>query len=162
MSCDDVETPSRLLLQLARCNASSDALLDSMRRTFAPRYDRSELILQLSTRYLLVGTCDSRFAGVARFLPTKVIYAFEHPQHRQVEMHMAYKDMLSVRTHEAGPNSRYGGELRFRIARPLAYFSREYDPENAAHDLRIGFETRADHAKFCETVLPKITDMAGR
>ena len=71
-----------------------------MRRTFKTRIDPAEILLKVSTRYLLVGKCDNRFAGLAKFLPTKVVYAFEHPTHRQVEMHMAYKDMIGVRTQD--------------------------------------------------------------
>ena len=102
------------MLQLAKCSASSDALINDMRRTFKTRIDPAEILLKVSTRYLLVGKCDNRFAGLAKFLPTKVVYAFEHPTHRQVEMHMAYKDMIGVRTQPAtAPGA--AGELRFRI-----------------------------------------------
>jgi hypothetical protein len=166
------ELPSVLLQQLARCNASSDALIHDMRKSFSSRVDQKELLLQLSTRYLLVGKCDSRFAGVAKFLPTKVVYAFEHPHHRSVEMHMSYKDMLSVCTHDRPkPSSAQGGrgggggapasgELRFRIAKQLAYFAREYDPADASHDLRIGFESERDFAQFREVVLPHLQRLA--
>lgn len=143
------------MLQLAKCSASSDALINDMRRTFKTRIDPAEILLKVSTRYLLVGKCDNRFAGLAKFLPTKVVYAFEHPTHRQVEMHMAYKDMIGVRTQPAtAPGA--AGELRFRIGSPLSYFTREYDHTNPSHDLRIGFETAADFASFCGKVLDAI------
>lgn len=140
-----------------------------MRSIGQPRIDRAQLLLQLSTRYLLVGRCDNRCAGVARFLPTKVVYSFEHPHHRQVEMHMAYADMLGVRTQPCTAASltanasgkAAAGELRFRIGRPLAYFTREYDPGDDSHDLRIGFATPDDVARFRQLVLPCLLGSAG-
>ena len=128
-----------------------------------------DLLLQLNTRYLLVGTCDSQCSGLAKFLPEKVIYAFEHPTHRQVEMHMAYKDMVGVRMQPAsapplsrgGRRSGGGGaqlELRFRIGGPLSYFTREYDPANPSHDLRIGFLQEEDAVSFRERVLPSVLE----
>lgn len=160
----DAEPPSELRQQLARSMASSDKLMQEV-LSMSSRADRSELLLQLPTRYLLVGTCDCRFAGVAKFLPTKVIYAFEHPVHRHVEMHMAYDHMVGVRPRPAGGASRSGGvapggELRFRIAAPLAYFSKDYDHANDAHELRIGFETVADFKRFEKAALPQIASLA--
>ena len=169
------EEPSALLQELAKWSASSDNLMADMRKTFGSRFDRSEVLLQLSTRYLLVGKCDSRFAGVARFLPTKVIYSFEHPQHRHVEMHMSYADMVGVRTQPATLHRRSGvaaggtassgsgagaGELRFRINGPLAYFARDYDPADAGHDLRIGFESEADVERFKKIAWAHVSALA--
>jgi hypothetical protein len=173
--------PSALLQQLARCSASSDTLIRDMRK-IQTRFDRSEVVLKLSTRYLLVGTCDSRFAGLAHFLPTKVVYAFEHPQHRHVEMHMRYEDMLGVRLQPASTGGANGSgassgrattagvtigggsaaqlEFRFRIGAPLAYFSREYDHNNTTHDLRIGFLSAADLRQFEQLVLPHVHALA--
>ena len=187
-SCSEVsgqassaEPPSALLQQLAKCSASSDALIQSMRKTITSRFDRSEVLLRLNTRYLLVGTCDSRFVGVAHFLPSKVVYAFEHPLHRQVEMHMAYADMLGVRlqppssggARAAAAGNAIGGtsgggssnraadlELRFRIGRELSYFTREYDCTNAAHELRIGFSSAGDLDQFRKLVLPNVLMLA--
>ena len=159
------EPPSALRLALQSSFTSSDALIRDMRATFKSRFDKSEQLLQLSTRYLLVGSCGSRCAGCAKFLPTKVIYAFEHPTHRQVEMHMAYKDMAGVRLQPAtAPAAGRGGsagagrllELRFRIDHQLSYFTREYDPANEAHDLRIGFLSEADAGAFRERVLEHV------
>lgn len=153
--------PSALRMALQNSSDSSDALIRDMKATFKSRIDKSEQLLQLSTRYLLVGTCGSRFAGTAKFLPQMVVYSFEHPIHRQVEMHMHYKDMVGVRLQAASApaagrgNSAGAGrllELRFRIEHPLSYFTREYDPANAAHDLRIGFLSQADAAAFREAV----------
>ena len=149
-----------MLQQLARLSASSDALISDMRKTFKSRVAQSDLLLRLSTRYLLVGRCDSRFAGVAKFLPTKVVYAFEHPTHRHVEMHMAYKDMRGVRVQPATVPAAEG-ELRFRIDGPLAYFTREYDPTDETHDLRIGFERGADVARFRSEVLEHLLAESG-
>lgn len=148
---------------LAKWSASSDTLLADLRKTFAPRVDRTQLLLQLATRYLLVGTCDSQFgSGVAKFLPEKVIYSFEHPLHRHVEMHMSYEHMLNARAHRSGGSGGSGGsrEFRFRIGRQLEYFTREYDPQNEAHELRIGFATDADFARFRQTVLPHVEALA--
>ena len=129
-----------------------------MRKTFAPRVDRSQLLLEpMATRYLLVGTCETRFAGIAKFLPDKVIYAFEHPTHRHVEMHMAYADMLNARTSNAKGG---GGEFCFRIGRELEYFVREYNPEDAGHALRIGFASEVDYDRFRERVLPHVQGLA--
>lgn len=160
------EPPSALRLALQQHLSKSDALVNDMKATFKSHFDKSEVLLQLSTRYLLVGRCDSRFVGTAKFLPTKVIYSFEHPIHRQVEMHMAYKDMLGVAMQPAsapavGRGTSAGArgrllEFRFRIGSQLAYFTREYDPTNAAHDLRIGFLSNADGAAFREKVLPAV------
>ena len=136
-----------------------------MKASFKSRVDQSDVLLQLSTRYLLVGTCGSRCAGVAKFLPHKVLYSFEHPTHRQVEMHMSYKDMIGVRMQPATApvagrgSSAKGGrlfELRFRIGKQLAYFTREYDAANEQHDLRIGFLSEADATAFREQVLPSV------
>ena len=152
--------PSALLQQLAKCSASTDALISSM-RSIQTRFDRAEVVLQLSTRYLLVGKCDSRFAGIAHFLPTKVVYAFEHPIHRNVEMHMAYADMAGVRLQPA--SSKGSGaqlEFRFRISNALAYFTRDYDHHNEAHDLRIGFGSAADLRQFEQLALPHIQGLA--
>lgn len=176
--------PSALLQQLARCSASSDALIRDVRK-IQTRFDRSEVILKLSTRYLLVGKCDSRFAGIAHFLPTKVVYAFEHPIHRHVEMHMRYQDMLGVRlqgvssggsncggvgggrattagvTIGAGGGGPAQNELRFRIGSPLTpYFTREYDHTNEAHDLRIGFASAGDLQQFEKLVLARVHALA--
>lgn len=152
------EPPSALLQQLAAISASSDALLGDMRKTFKSRFDRSGLLLELSTRYLLVGTCDSRFSGTARFDGDEVVYAFEHPTHRHVEMHMRYADMAGVRASPAAAGR--GPELRFRIVNQLSYFTREYDPANEAHDLRIGFAAEADLDRFREDVLPHVLRLA--
>ena len=138
-----------------------------MKATFKSRVDKADLLLQLNTRYLFVGTCDSHCSGLAKFLPDKVIYAFEHPTHRVVEMHMAYKDMVGVRMQPASapPFSRSGRrsgggqlELRFRIGGPLSYFTREYDPANPSHDLRIGFLQEEDAVSFRERVLPSVLE----
>ena len=155
----DEEPPSALRQQLARSIASSDKLMDEMRQ-MSKRVDPAELLLQVPTRYLLVGTCDSRFAGVAKFLPTKIVYAFEHPEHRKVEMHMAYEHMRGVLPRLGGGGGA-PGELRFRIVNPLAYFSREYDHTNEAHDLRIGFESVADFRRFEAKVLPHVNAGCG-
>lgn len=178
---EDGQQQSALVQQLAKCSASSDNLMADMRKAFVSRFDRSDVLLQLSTRYLLVGRCDSRFAGVAHFLPSKVIYVFEHPQHRHVEMHMAYADMDGVRMQAAtlrrggaayGATCRAGGggnvgssggsggsELRFRINGPLAYFARDYDPSDATHDLRIGFESESDLERFRTVVWPHLSSL---
>ncbi len=124
-----------------------------MRKTFKSRFDRSDVVLQVPTRYLQVGTCGNRFSGVARFEPSEVIYCFDHPQHRQVEMHMRYKDMEGV--------SADGPELRFRVVNVLSYFTPEYDPSNSAHDLRIGFEKESDLYAFREKVLPLMLQVSG-
>ena len=165
------EPPSALLQQLAKLSASSDSLIRDMRKTINSRFDRTEVVLQLNTRYLLVGKCDSRFAGIAHFLPTKVVYAFEHPLHRHVEMHMAYADMLGVRLQPPSVGAAGGArvaagvtiasgaaplELRFRIGAPLNYFSREYDCNDQAHDLRIGFANAADLDRFKQLALPHL------
>lgn len=153
---------SALLDQLAQIQSSSNSLISSMQSTFKSRFDRSEMLLQLSTRYLLVGRCDSPFAGTARFLPTEVVYAFHHPQHRAVEMHMRYRDMVRVRVSTdnervlASRGASSVAELRFRINAPLAYFAREYDPLDSTHELRIGFGADADLLQFNERVLPHI------
>ena len=175
--------PSALQLALQRSRTASDALIADMKSTFKSRVDKSDVLLQLSTRYLLVGRCDSRFSGTAKFTPSKVIYAFEHPTHRQGEMHMAYCDMIGVRTQpstappmgrgcsrtaassaggaggatsEQRPQTAKSTELRFRIGAPLSYFTREYDPNDPAHDLRIGFLTEADAHAFRQNVLPEV------
>ena len=154
------EPRSALLDQLAKCQADSNALISSMQGTFKSRFDRSDVLLQLTTKYLLVGRCDNRFAGVARFSAQEVVYAFEHPHHRQVEMHMRYADMIDVRTVNQLGSRVSAPELRFRIGSPLAYFSREYDPTNMAHELRIGFASEADFRQMVELVLPQIRTLA--
>lgn len=143
---------------LQRSCTSSDSLIQDLKSTFKSRYDAADVLLQTSTRYLHVGRCDSRFSGVAKFLPSKVIYSFEHPTHRQVEMHMAYKDMTGVRMQPAAApaGARSPLELRFRIGKQLSYFTREYDPANEAHDLRIGFLSEADAAQVRQSVLPTV------
>jgi hypothetical protein len=163
LSADPGPSSSALLQHLSQCRTNSDLLISDMRKTFAPRVDRSQLLLQVTTRYLLVGTCGSRFAGVAKFMPDKVIYAFEHPTERKVEMHMSYSDMLGVRMLSApstGTRIACAGELRFRIGKPLAYFSRDYDPNNETHDLRIGFESEADLSQLRLRVLPHVRALA--
>ena len=144
---------------------TSDALINDMKATFNARFDKSEQQLFLWTRYLLVGKCGSRLAGRAKFLSAKVIYSFEHPIHRQVEMHMAYKDMVGVRLQPStAPAVGRGGsaghgrllELRFRIDHQLSYFTRDYDPADATHDLRVGFLSVADATAFRERVYPSV------
>ena len=146
--------PTQLQQQMARSVSSSEDLLRRMRSTFARRFDPSELLLQLPTRHLLVGKCKSQHAGTAKFLTHKVIYAFEHPVHRHVEMHMAYSDMVNVRVLLQGAT---GGQLCFRIASALAYFTREYDHTNQSHELRIGFLSDADFQRFL-AIAPRIVD----
>ena len=51
-------------------------------------------------------------------------------------------------------------ELRFRIGGQLAYFTREYDSSNEAHDLRIGFANAGDLEKFRELALPHLLQLA--
>ena len=147
-----------------RPQADSSTFISSLQTTFKSRHDRSDLLLELSTSYLLVGLCDSRFAGKAHFHGQKVVYSFEHPVHRQVVMHMRYADMLNVRTAERGGGSAAARpsapELRFRIRNQLAYFTREYDATNPAHELRIGFRSEADLHKLTELVLPTIRELA--
>ena len=159
------DAPSSLRLALQQHRNKSDALVNDMKATFKSRVDKSEVLLQLNTRYLLVGRCGSRCAGVAKFLHNKVIYSFEHPLHRQVEMHMAYEHMLGVAMQPAtapaaGRGASAGAgrllEFRFRIGSQLAYFTREYDPTNESHDLRIGFLNAADGEAFRQQVLPTI------
>lgn len=89
---------------------------------------------QVTTRYLMVGRCDSRFAGVARFLHDEVahsltyrvapncirtrspgwqvVYAFDHPQHRHVEMHMRCVGMVLT-----GVQPRADWRLHWQICR---------------------------------------------
>ena len=142
-----------LLEQLAQCQANSDSLISDMQSTFKSRFDRSGLLLQLPSRHLHVGKCDSPFAGTAKFYAEEVVYCFEHPHHRTVTMHMRYADMLRPRltTSPAGV-----AELRFRIGRELVYFTREYDHTNPDHDLKLGFVTKADAKKFSDGVLPQL------
>ena len=83
--------------QLAACSASSDTIIADMKKTFKSRFDREGLLLEVPTRYLHVGRCESQFGGIARFFGHEVVYAFEHPHHRHVEMHMRYADMLQPR-----------------------------------------------------------------
>lgn len=78
-------------------------------------------------------------------------YAFEHPHHRHVEMHMRYADMLNPRL-VSGAGA--APELQFRIGRPLEYFAREYDHANPRHHLALGFASRPDAQRFTELVLP--------
>ena len=51
-------------------------------------------------------------------------------------------------------------ELRFRIDHPLSYFTREYDPSNPQHDLRIGFASEADATAFRERVLDAMLELS--
>ncbi|KAL1510561.1 hypothetical protein AB1Y20_006862 [Prymnesium parvum] len=152
--------PSPLLESLAKCQEDSDKLMSALHTTFKSRYDRGDLLLEVRTKYLLVGTCDSRFAGVARFHHDEVVYRFEHPIHRQVEMHMRYADMLAVRTAWSGMNGSRTPELCFRIRNQLGYFSREYDSSNAAHELKIGFCREADMLQLQELAMPRIHALA--
>lgn len=142
-----------LLEKLAQCQANSDSLISDMQSTFKSRFDRSGLLLQVQSKHLHVGRCDSQFAGTARFMGEELVYKFEHPHHRQVEMHMKYADMHHPRlqTSPAGVP-----ELRFRINRELVYFAREYEHANPAHQLALGFVTKADASKFSEGVLPQL------
>eukprot|EP00967_Tisochrysis_lutea_P108890 scaffold168919_cov34-Tisochrysis_lutea.AAC.2 len=112
------------------------------------------MLLTLTTRSLQVGTCQHRFAGTARFFKAHVVYAFDHPRHRQVEMHMKYEDMTSPAA-EAG-----GKSFTFRILRKLEYFEREYDFTNPMHALKLEFLTDDDAQKFRRTVLPYVKELA--
>ena len=66
----------------------------------------------------------------------------------------------AIRGLERRPSAGRGPELRFRIVNELAYFTREYDPANEAHDLRIGFASDADLARFRNEVLPGVLRQA--
>ena len=112
-----------------------------------------DLLLQLPAKHLHVGRCDSQFAGNAKFFADVLVYSFEHPQHRQVEMQMRYADMLRPRV-ATSPSGVV--ELRFRIGRELVYFAREYDHTDPAHHLALGFATRADAKRFGELVQPQL------
>ena len=134
-----------------------------MKKTFKSRFDREGLLLEVPTRYLHVGRCESQFGGIARFFGHEVVYAFEHPHHRHVEMHMRYADMAQPSTAPMGRGvgrgrGRGAPEFRFRIVNELAYFTREYDPANEAHDLRIGFLSAEDATAFREQVLPTVLE----
>merc|ERR1711924_211492 len=72
-----------LLEQLHHCQSNSDNLIADLRQALrshkpAPK----ELLLTLRTRSLRVGRCTDHFPGVARFYPTLLVYAFDHPVHR--------------------------------------------------------------------------------
>lgn len=143
-----------LLEQLAQCQANSASLISEMNSTFKSRRDRSGMLLSLTTRSLRVGTCAHRFAGTARFFDTHVVYAFDHPRHRQVEMQMWYRDMAS-------PAAAGGGTtFSFRILRRLEYFDREYDFTDPAHELRLEFLTEGDARAFRQRVLPHVQGLA--
>jgi len=139
-----------LLEQLAQSQAKSSSLISEMNATFKSRRDRSGMLLILTTRALQVGTCEHRFAGTARFFEAHVVYAFDHPRHRQVEMHMRYEDMAS-------PAARVGGKtFAFRINWKLEYFDREYDFTDPAHALTMEFLSDDDARKFRQLVLPLV------
>ena len=72
-------------------------------------------------------------------------------------MHMRYADMIGVR---ACLPARSVPELRFRIGRSLEYFSREYDPTDEGHELRLGFASVADAQLLIERVLPHIRTLS--
>ena len=152
--------------QLAACSASSDTIIADMKKTFKSRFDREGLLLEVPTRYLHVGRCESQFGGIARFFSHEVVYAFEHPHHRHVEMHMRYADMAQPSTAPMGRGvgrgrGRGAPEFRFRIVNELAYFTREYDPTNPAHRLAIGFTTSADLRRVEAEVYPCVVAAAG-
>ena len=129
-----------------------------MEKTFKSRHNREGMLLQLRTRYLHVGRCDNRFPGTARFFPTEVVYAFDHPVHRKVEMHMKYADMLHPRTSDGA--RRDSLSFRFRIGSRLEYFSRDYDPDNPAHSLRLELHSDTDMRRFLQLVYPVIRTAA--
>ncbi len=91
-----------------------------MNSTFKSRHDRSGLLLSLTTRSLTVGSCGDRYAGTARFFDEKLVYAFEHPRHGKIEMHMSYADMSSISS-SAGARA---SEFVFRIDRQVVYVLR--------------------------------------
>lgn len=142
-----------MLEQLAQCQANSASLITEMNSTFKSRRDRSGMLLTLTTRSLRVGTCAHRFAGTARFFETHVVYAFDHPRHRQVEMQMWYRDMAS-------PAAAGGTTFSFRILRRLEYFDREYDFTDPGHELRLEFLSEEDGRAFRQRVLPHVLGMA--
>jgi hypothetical protein len=143
-----------LLEQLAQCQANSASLISEMNSTFKSRRDRSDMLLTLTTRSLRVGTCAHRFAGTARFFDTHVVYAFDHPRHRQVEMQMWYRDMASP----AAPTG--GTTFSFRVLRRLEYFDREYDFTDPAHELRLEFLNDEDGRTFRQRVLAHVQRVA--
>lgn len=137
----------------------SNRLISSMRTTFKSRHDRSDVLLTLSTKYLLVGTCEQRFSGTARFYQHEVVYSFDHPVHRQVEMHMKYIDMDSIRVQNNSSTVSTVGrnpELCFKIRNQLSYFVREYDPSDTSHELILGFRSASDLQELETRVLPHI------
>lgn len=147
-------------IEAACLQDTSNSLISSMNATFKSRFDRTDLLLEVPTRYLLVGTCDSMLAGMARFHREEVVYSFNHPLHRQVEMHMKYADMAAVRIDLCGlkrsSSHPPAPELRFRILNQLVYFSREYDADNEAHELKIGLCSESDMRRLQDLVMPHI------
>lgn len=147
--------------------ANSSSLVNEMQNTFKSSHAPGSQLLQLRTRCLKVGRCGNEFAGVARFYPTEVVYTFDHPIHRKVEMHMRYGDMIEPRLMRtrAGSSSGSGGgrgerRFSFRINKRLEYFSREYDPADPEHQLHLHFQSDADASQFEQRALPHILTLS--
>lgn len=107
------------------------------------------LFTRICSRFC-VGTATSQACSPVRVFSSHIAYDFHHPLHKRIEMAMFYKDMLAW--------SLEGSVFSFRLAKPMQFFLREYNPSNPAHRVTITFDCDADLDKFYRHVsqfLPK-------
>lgn len=96
-----------------------------------------------------VGALNSKYSSNISFFINRCEYRFHHPYvATEIHMVMWYKDMSGVTC----SNNR----LSFRVPSSLIHFAKDYNPNNANHNISIEFATSLSQTEVKSKVMPRI------
>ncbi|KAK3266054.1 hypothetical protein CYMTET_25297 [Cymbomonas tetramitiformis] len=140
------QQPNKSVKRISEATASHladlDNILGDLKRGLSNDVgdDNAVALFTRICRRFCVGTATSQACSPVRVFSSHIAYDFHHPLHKRIEMAMFYKDMLAW--------SLEGSAFSFRLAKPMQFFLREYNPSNPAHRITITFDCEADLDKF--------------
>eukprot|EP00743_Colponemidia_sp_Colp-15_P006265 GILK01006741.1.p1 GENE.GILK01006741.1~~GILK01006741.1.p1 ORF type:complete len:254 (+),score=25.07 GILK01006741.1:61-822(+) len=148
--------------QLARVGQEADALTNQLKQknglTSSPSSSSSSsffspsssTILELPCRDFVVGKTRSNFPCTVKFFSDRVVYVFQHPTQKRIDMEMYYRDMEDVKCSDKLRT------WRFRIGRDLEFFASDYDWRNSLHCLSLRFDSSCSLLEIRSKICPLI------
>lgn len=117
------------------------------------------MVLKLWCHSLEVGDLKPQSGAFVSFYHDRVEYLIrDHPEEREVDMYLHMRHFTCLQFAKGGGGRR--AAVRWRIPRPLEYFSRYYDHRRANHFLVIRFSSPGDAAEFERMVWPTMQALA--